>query len=56
MVVLESWMKEACEIYLQSSGSSPGLFLTADTSDDLENNVEKELSAPPRIPKVFNEV
>ncbi|XP_046683725.1 E3 ubiquitin-protein ligase MYCBP2 isoform X4 [Homalodisca vitripennis] len=53
MAVLECWMKEACEIYLQSSGSSPATYVAADSdTDDDEGDVDKELNAPARIPKI----
>lgn len=52
MAVLECWMKEACEIYLQSSGSSPANCVTAESdSEDEDIEADKEHS-PPRIPKV----
>lgn len=53
MAVLECWMKEACEIYLQSSGSSPATCVAADSdSEDEICDAEKDQNVPPRIPKV----
>ncbi|XP_054276655.1 E3 ubiquitin-protein ligase MYCBP2-like [Macrosteles quadrilineatus] len=53
MVVLENWMKEACEIYLQSSGSSPTTCVATESdTDEEEQDGEKDQSTPPRIPKI----
>ena len=49
LAVLERWMKEACELYLMSSGSAPPH--SAPTSDS-EDETSQASPTPPRIPKV----
>ncbi|KAL1131015.1 hypothetical protein AAG570_012253, partial [Ranatra chinensis] len=49
LAVLERWMKEACELYLMSSGSAPPH--SAPTSDS-EDETSQAAPLPPRLPKI----
>lgn len=48
-------MKEACEIYLASSGNSPANYTATDTDSDEElEDGNKDHTSLPRIPKVHS--
>jgi hypothetical protein len=47
-------MKQACQIYLSSSSSSPPVDGSSEIDSDSEGNTEKTKEIPPlRVPKVY---
>lgn len=53
LAVLERWMKQACQIYLASSSSSPPVDGSSEIESDSEENTDKTREIPPlRVPKV----
>ncbi|PNF26995.1 hypothetical protein B7P43_G12699 [Cryptotermes secundus] len=53
LAVLERWMKQACQIYLSSSSSSPPLDGSSEIDSDSEENTDKTREIPPlRVPKI----
>lgn len=53
LAVLERWMKQACQIYLSSSSSSPPVDGSSEIDSDSEENTDKTREVPPlRVPKV----
>ncbi|KAJ9574765.1 hypothetical protein L9F63_008079, partial [Diploptera punctata] len=53
LAVLERWMKQACQIYLSSSSSSPPVDGNSEIDTDSEENTDKTKEIPPlRVPKI----
>jgi hypothetical protein len=53
LAVLDRWMRQACQIYLTSSSSSPPVDGSSEVESDSEENTDKTKETPPlRVPKV----
>lgn len=50
--VLERWLKQACQIYLSSSSSTPPTDVGNDLESDSEENTDKSKENLLRVPKV----